>query len=85
MLHKHFFLLSIIYHITMMKRIYTFVESSNILVCSAINRTQKHDLCISGGQRECENAGFLRTGLLMSPSPETVRSSDSDCGMVTGP
>lgn len=65
--------------------LHTFVESSNIFVCSAMNLTQKHDLCISGGHLECENAGFRSTGLLMSSSAVIVRSSDSDWGMGTGP
>lgn len=62
------------------------MESSSIFVCSAINLTQKQDLCISGGHFECEKAGFLKIGLLISASPSvTVRSSDSDCGMAAGP
>lgn len=60
---------------------FTLVESSSILVCSAMKRTQMQDLCTSGGQRECEKVGGLRiTGLLtssMPASPATERSSHS--------
>lgn len=65
----------------------TFVESSSIFVCSAIKRTQKQDLCISGGHLECENAGLRNTGDLIpdSSSPETVRSSLSLGGIAIGP
>lgn len=68
----------------------TFVESSSNLVCSAINRTQKQLLCISGGQLECENAGLFITGLLMPPEPLSPsgscgNSSDSECGIGMGP
>jgi len=48
----------IIIHIKFLKDVsfyfneFTLVESSSILVCSAIKRTQMQDLCTSGGQRE---------------------------------
>lgn len=58
-------------------------------MCSAMKRTQMQDLCTSGGQRECEKAGGLRsTGLLtssMPASPETERSSHSVCNGKGGP
>lgn len=65
---------------------FTLVESSNIFVCSAINRTQKHDLWISGGQFECEKAGFRITGLFIPVSLSIPGSSSvSGLGTRTGP
>lgn len=61
---------------------HTLVESSNIFVCSAMKRTQKQDLCTSGGQVECENAGFRSTGLLLLSDSS---SADSDCSTTAGP
>lgn len=69
----------------------TFVESSNILVCSAINLTQKQLRWTSMGQLECENDGCLKTGLLMpdgtavSAAVDNDNSSDSECGTAKGP
>lgn len=67
----------------------TFVESSWSFVCSAIKRTQKQLLCISGGQCWCENAGLLIMGLLMPSHPlssgKLDKSSDSDCVNGIGP
>lgn len=68
---------------------FTFVESSCSFVCSAIKRTQKQLLCISGGQCWCENAGLLIMGLLMPSHPlssgKLDKSSDSDCVNGIGP
>lgn len=67
---------------------FTFVESSNNFVCSAMNRTQKQLRCISGGHFECENAGLLIIGLLIpaeSMSGIFDKSSDSDCGIGIEP
>jgi hypothetical protein len=63
-------------------RTHTLVESSSILVCSAMKRTQKQDLCTSGGQAECEKAGFRSTGLLLLSDSS---SADSDCITSAGP
>lgn len=58
------------------------MESSSILVCSAMKRTQKQDLCTSGGQLECEKAGLRSTGLLLLSDSSSV---DSDCITTAGP
>lgn len=64
----------------------TFVESSSILVCSAMNRTQKQLRCTSVEQTECEKAGCLNAGLLMpdgtavSAAVDIDSSSDSEWG-----
>lgn len=69
-------------------RYITLVESSIILVCSAMKRTQMHDLCISGGHLECEKVaegrsiGLLessRTLLAGAASGPICRSSQSAC------
>lgn len=63
------------------------MESSSIFVCSAMNLTQKQDLCTSCGHTEWEKAGFFSIGLLISSSlplmamparPGGERSSESD-------
>lgn len=62
------------------------MESSCILVCSAIKRTQKQLRWTLGGHLLWENAGLLSIGLLMpeggpiSKSGTAVKSSDSECG-----
>lgn len=69
----------------------TFVESSNIFVCSAMNLTQKQLLWTSMGQLVCENEGCLNTGLLIpegtavSAAVDKDNSSDSECGTGRGP
>lgn len=67
---------------------FTLVESSNILVCSAMKRTQMQDLWTSGGQRECEKVGGLRSAVFLTSSlaasPETERSSHSVCNGRNG-
>lgn len=59
----------------------TFVESSCILVCSAINRTQKQLRCTFGGHFEWEKAGLFNIGLFIpefpiSKSGTAVKSSE---------
>lgn len=50
----------------------TLVESSSILVCSAMKRTQKHVLCTSGGHEEwLKPGGGSGTGLSVSSSAPT--------------
>ena len=45
-----------------------------------------HDLCISGGQFECEKvAGVRRTGLLTSSIPDAPVRSSSGCKGNGGP
>lgn len=62
----------------------TLVESSCILVCSAINRTQKQLRCTLGGHFEWEKAGLFNIGLFIpvfpiSKSGTAVKSSELEC------
>lgn len=66
------------------KNQHTFVESSCILVCSAINRTQKQLRCTLGGHFEWEKAGLFNIGLFIpvfpiSKSGTAVKSSELEC------
>lgn len=64
---------------------FTFTESSSIRVCSAINRTQKHERWSSVGQWRCEYPGFLIIGLLIRSGCVTGGGSTSnvDIDIVT--
>lgn len=63
----------------------TFVESSTILVCSAIKRTQKHDLCTSRGHLEWLKPGLEINGGLLIPLCESSVPLSRDSAMSSEP
>lgn len=66
--------------------ILTLVASSVIFVCSAMNRMQKHDLCMAGGQDECRNPGLLsRIELLLQSVVISVTDISSETKLCAAP
>lgn len=64
----------------------TLVASSVIFVCSAMNRMQKHDLCMAGGQDECRNPGLRsKIELLLQSVVNSVTDTSSDIRLCAAP